>query len=191
MSRRIPFGKALRCVLLASLLLGGSRPACAQTFYTARSVLALFFPSSQRVTYRRFELTPELRGKLTQKLGAPPAKDAYTFYYALTGETVDGYALIDEVMGQYMPITYAIKFSPRGAVQQVEIMAYRENYGSEVGDARFRKQFVGKTAADPLLLDSDIVAVSGATLSCRALTGGLRRGLALLQELLLRDKVGK
>jgi Na+-translocating ferredoxin:NAD+ oxidoreductase subunit G len=190
MNSRIPFGKALRCALLAVLLLGGSRLAHAQTFYTPRAVLARLFPSSQRVTYRRFELTPEVRGKLTQQLGAPPAKDAYTFYYALTGETVDGYALIDEVMGQYMPITYAVKFSPKGVVQQVEIMVYRENYGSEVGDARFRKQFVGKTAADPLLIDSDIVAVSGATLSCRALTAGLRRSLLLLQELLRRDKLG-
>ena len=192
MSSRIPLVlvKALRCALLAALLLGAGQ-AHGQTFYTTRAVLALFFPGSQRVTYRRFELTPEVRGRLTQKLGAAPAKGEYTFYYALTGETVDGYALIDEVMGQYMPITYATKFSPRGAVQQVEIMVYRENYGSEVSDARFRKQFVGKTAADPLLLDSDIVAVSGATLSCRALTAGLRRSLLLLQEFLLHDKAGK
>jgi hypothetical protein len=188
MTNRTRFCSALRWALFA-LLLGASGLAQAQTFYTARTVLALFFPSSQRVTYRRFELNAELRGKLAQRLGVPVAKEAYTFYYALTGDKLDGYALIDEAMGQYMPITYAIKFSPQGAVQQVEIMVYRENYGSEVTDARFRKQFVGKTAADPLLLDSDIVAVSGATLSSRALTGGLRRGLGLLQELVLRDKV--
>ena len=148
-------------------------------------MLARFFPSSQRVTYRRFELTAELRGKLAQKLGAAPPKDGYVFYYALTGETVDGYALIDEAMGQYMPITYAVKFSPQGVVQQLEIMVYRENYGSEVTDARFRKQFVGKTAADPIMLDGDITAVSGATISSRALTVGLRRALVLISELVL------
>ena len=179
----------LRAAVAAALLVAGAGRARGQTFYTPRTVLARFFPSSQRVTYRRFALTPEVRGKLAQKLGAPLPRDGYVFYYALSGQTLDGYALIDDAMGQYMPITYAVKFSPKGAVQQLEIMVYRENYGSEVTDARFRKQFVGKTTADPLLLDSDIVAVSGATLSSRALTGGLRRGLGLLQELVLRDKV--
>lgn len=159
--------------------------ASGQTYYTPRTVLARFFPASQRVTYRRFDLTPEVRGKLAQKLGAALPKDGYVFYYALTGETLDGYALIDESMGQYMPITYAIKFSPQGVVQQLEIMVYRENYGSEVTDARFRKQFVGKTAADPLTLEDDITAVSGATISSRALTSGLRRALFLLSELVL------
>lgn len=177
--------RGLRAGLVALLLLAGAAEAHAQTFYTARAVLARFFPSSQRVTYRRFELSAEARGRLGQKLGAPVPKPGYVFYYALSGESVDGYALLDEAMGQYQPITYAVKFSPQGAVQQVEIMVYRENYGSEITDARFRKQFVGKTAADPLLLDNDIAAVSGATISSRAIAAGLRRALLLLAELVL------
>ena len=177
----------LRAAVAAALLVAGAGRARGQTFYTPRTVLARFFPSSQRVTYRRFALTPEVRGKLAQKLGAALPRDGYVFYYALTGQTVDGYALIDEQLGQYMPITYAVKFSPKGAVQQLEIMVYRENYGSEVTDARFRKQFVGKTAADPLLLENDLVAVSGATLSSRALATGLRRALLLLTELVLPE----
>lgn len=179
MTNRTRFCSALRWALFA-LLLGASGLAQAQTFYTARTVLALFFPSSQRVTYRRFELNAELRGKLAQRLGVPVAKEAYTFYYALTGDKLDGYALIDEAMGQYMPITYAIKFSPQGSVQQVEIMVYRENYGSEVTDARFRKQFVGKTASDPIVAGKDIDVISGASYSSKSVALGVKRDTLII-----------
>jgi Na+-transporting NADH:ubiquinone oxidoreductase subunit NqrC len=44
--------------------------------------------------------------------------------------------------------------------------------------AQWRDQFAGKTLADRLELDADIRNISGATLSCRHLTEGLRRLLA-------------
>ena len=170
----------LRAAVAAALLVAGAGRARGQTFYTPRTVLARFFPSSQRVTYRRFALTPEVRGKLAQKLGAALPRDGYVFYYALTGQTVDGYALIDEQLGQYMPITYAVKFSPKGAVQQLEIMVYRENYGSEVTDARFRKQFVGKTASDPIVAGKDIDVISGASYSSKSVALGVKRDTLII-----------
>jgi hypothetical protein len=64
-------------------------------------------------------------------------------------------------------------------------MTYLEKYGSEVRDDRFRRQFVGKTLADPLLLGNDVVVVSGASISSRSLVAGVRRALFLLDELVL------
>jgi hypothetical protein len=54
-----------------------------------------------------------------------------------------------------------------------------------VRDPRFRQQFVGKSAADPLRPGEEIVAVSGATISSRAMAVGVRRALILLDELVL------
>ena len=65
-----------------------------------------------------------------------------------------------------------------GAVLGVEIMDYRETYGYEVRDAKWRQQFTGKTAAAPLKLDADIKNISGATLSSRHITDGVKRLLA-------------
>ena len=91
---------------------------------------------------------------------------------------------IDEENGQHLPITFAVKLSPDGVVQRQEIVAYREARGDEVRDARFRNQFVGKSARDPLLPGDDIVAVSGATISSRAMAVGVKRALVLFEELL-------
>lgn len=164
-------------------LICAARPAAGQVYFTPRTVLASFFPTSQRVTYRTVSPSPEQRARLTQRLGTAP-KSAYNFYIALRGETVDGYALIEEARGQYMPITYAVKLSPKGAVERLEIMVYREQYGSEVKSDRFCKQFAGKTAADPLIAGQDILVVSGASISSRALTDGVRQTLILFEELM-------
>lgn len=182
---RLPLVAAI-WLLLSS---GATQPARAQaTFYTPRTLLAEFFPRSQLVTYKKFELTPEQRRSVEQKLGYSLAKSTYTFYVAKSGETVDGYAILDEEMGQHLPITYGIKFSPRGAIERQEVLVYRERYGDEVRDQRFRQQFVGKTAADPLRPGEEVVAVSGATISSRAMALGVRRCLLLLDELVLRPQ---
>ena len=65
---------------------------------------------------------------------------------------------------------------------------YREARGDEVRDLNFRKQFVGKTATDPIAPDRDIAVVSGATISSRAMAVGVKRALVLF-ELFVRPSV--
>ena len=90
-----------------------------------------------------------------------------------------GWFIVDEVVGKHEFITYAVGLTSAGAVKQIEIMDYRETYGGEVRDAKWRAQFIGKTSAGPLKLDADIKNISGATLSSRHITEGVRRLLAL------------
>jgi hypothetical protein len=92
-----------------------------------------------------------------------------------------GWFIVDEVIGKHEFITYAIGLTSNGAVRGLEIMDYRESYGGQVRDPKWRAQFVGKTKADPLILDRDIKNISGATLSSRHLTDGVRRVLALYE----------
>jgi Na+-translocating ferredoxin:NAD+ oxidoreductase RnfG subunit len=46
---------------------------------------------------------------------------------------------------------------------------------------KWRAQFVGKTSKSTLKLDSDIKNISGATLSCRHITDGVKRLLAFYE----------
>lgn len=187
---KMVFNLAFRAAFLSLLVAGASvfwvRPAAAQaTYFTARSVLADFFPKSQAVTFQRFELTTEQRAQLARRLGYELPRPSYTIYVAKTGETIDGYAVLDEEMGQHQPITFAVKLSPQGLLQRQEIMVYRERFGDEIRDPRFRQQFVGKSAASTLRPGEEIIAVSGATISSRAMAIGVRRALVLVDELLL------
>ncbi|HUK21555.1 MAG TPA: FMN-binding protein [Gemmatimonadales bacterium] len=89
-----------------------------------------------------------------------------------------GWLVIDQVIGKHEFITYAVGIDAAGGVKDIEILDYRETYGYQVRNADWRAQFVGKTAADPLKLNHDIHLISGATLSCKHVTEGVRRVLA-------------
>ena len=54
-------------------------------------------------------------------------------------------------------------------------MTYRETYGFEVNNPKWRMQFHGKNYTEHLKLDKQIKNISGATLSCRHITDGINR----------------
>lgn len=89
-----------------------------------------------------------------------------------------GWFIVDEVVGKHEFITYALGLNADGSVHGLEIMDYRESYGGQVRDPKWRAQFTGKTKAAPLVLDQDIKNISGATLSSRHIADGVRRLLA-------------
>ena len=161
-----------------------ARPARAdQVYFTARDLLADFFRSSKDVTYKKVQIDDSEKQRLMRRLGYAPSKASYTFYVATSGGRIDGYAFIDEEKGEHLPITFAVKLSPQGKVMRQEIVVYREARGDEVRDERFRAQFVGKSASDAIETDQDIQAVSGATISSRAMAVGVKRAVVLFDEL--------
>jgi hypothetical protein len=92
-----------------------------------------------------------------------------------------GYVIVDRVVGKHEYITLAVGINPNGTVKQIEIMDYKESYGYEVREAQWRSQFVGKSASSPLQLNGDITNISGATLSSRHVTDGVKRILQVYE----------
>ena len=95
-------------------------------------------------------------------------------FAASKGDERLGYVVVDDVIGKFEYITYAVGLTPAIAVSGVEILAYRESHGYEVRQAAWRRQFVGKGAAAPIKVGVDIANISGATLSSTHLADGVR-----------------
>lgn len=171
--------------LLAGLaLLSGPRAALADD--SVRELLAEQFKRSERVTFVRVQPTAEQSSRLATQLGRALPRREYTFYVATTAGKVDGYALFDDEPGQHQPISFATFFDAKGQVTRVEIVTYREPYGDGVRSPRFREQFVGRSAKSGFAPDRDIDAISGATISSRALCTGVKRAALLLDELVVK-----
>jgi high-affinity iron transporter len=179
--------RAVPVVVIGGLAAGSVRAEA--VYRTPRQTLTEFFPRSQRVRYLRFPVDAALRERLTHRLGYGPGRAEYAFYMATTGNHVDGYALIDDEPGQSEPITFAVQLTPDGTTVRTEILIYREPRGDEVRSRRFLEQLRGKTVRQPVRTGVDIDAVSGATISSRSLTAGVRRALVLFDELILRARV--
>jgi len=97
-----------------------------------------------------------------------------------------GWFIVDEVIGKQELITYALSLDAGGSVKALDVLVFRESHGDAIKLPAWRKQFIGKRAVDPVRLDSDIRNVSGATLSCRHVTDGVRRLLLLYDRALSR-----
>jgi len=95
-----------------------------------------------------------------------------------------GFFIVDYVIGKHLVIDYAVALEPDGRVKGVEILEYRESYGSEITSHSWLQQFVGKTGQDPVAIDKDIRNISGATLSSQHVTEGVKRILALYETCL-------
>lgn len=189
-SRHLPPRRRSVALVLALLVTAlapgsGARADTDVSYFSTRSILRAFFPSSEKVTYRTVALTPELKQRIGRRLGYAPPAERYTIFVATTRDGVDGYALIDDQLGEHQPITFATKLSARAVVERVEIVTYREPRGDEVRDPRFREQFVGKSARDPLRLNHGIDAVTGATVSSAAAVIAVRRAAVLVDEVMV------
>jgi Na+-translocating ferredoxin:NAD+ oxidoreductase RnfG subunit len=93
--------------------------------------------------------------------------------------------VVQETIGKHRPITYIVGVSPEGKVFDVEIMVYRESRGNEVRRKRFNAQYEGKTADDPIRINKDIINITGATMSVRSVSAGVKRALVLVDEFYL------
>lgn len=100
---------------------------------------------------------------------------------ARRGGATIGFVIVDEVVGKFELITYAVAIGPEGALRSVEVLSYRESHGHEIRLPAWRRQFVGKTSASPLRVGEDIANISGATLSCTHVTQGIRRIVAVIE----------
>jgi Na+-translocating ferredoxin:NAD+ oxidoreductase RnfG subunit len=168
--------------LFGILLAAGTALAGGKVYFTTPAVLKSFFPDSKKVSYVRLDLKGPAKKSVKDALGYVPAKESYVIFVAKTGPRVDGYAIIDEEKGQHEPITFAIRLSPEGRVTRSEVMVYREGQGDGIRSARFRKQFEGRGPSATLRVGTDVVAVSGATISSKSMAAAIRRAIVLVAE---------
>ena len=157
---------------------GAALPASvvAANYGTADDVARRIFPAAS--AYKEVLVTPSPdEAAALAAPGAPPRGPVRTIE-ARQGDTLLGRVVVDAVLGKFEQIDYAVALGPDARVLAVEILAYRENHGSEVRLPAWRNQFVGKGPADPIKLGADVAGISGATLSCAHITDGVHRIVA-------------
>ena len=139
---------------------------------------------AQKVMFGQSVLTPspvvlndETRKKMKDASSVSHPFDSTRMWRTDKGE----WFIVDEVVGKHEMITYAIGINADGSVKQIEILEYRESYGHEVAQTEWLNQFVGKTAESTMKLNKDVKNISGATLSAKHLTDGVKRVLVMYE----------
>jgi Na+-translocating ferredoxin:NAD+ oxidoreductase RnfG subunit len=159
-----------RFILVPMAALTIVQPAQATTYLSIQQAQALMFPGET--------LTEDFRTLSDAQVSSiEKASDANVGGKQLRAwkSSSGGWFIADQVVGKHDFIPFALALDNSGAVKDVEILEYREAYGSEVTNPKWRAQFFGKNRQSQLKLTKDIQNISGATLSSKHITDGVRR----------------
>jgi len=162
-----------RLLLIPAYALVASAPVFATTYLSVEQAQALMFPGAT-MTLAPVTLSDEQAKAIEKASGVNVLSRELKVWKASTG----GWFIADQVVGKHEFIPFALALDAQGAVKDVEILEYRETYGGQVRNEAWRAQFVGKTSASTLKLGDDVKNISGATLSSRHITDGVKRLLA-------------
>jgi Na+-translocating ferredoxin:NAD+ oxidoreductase RnfG subunit len=171
---------------LAAAAIYAVAPQCiAAKYMSVDQARGLIFPFADEYVAKPVQLTPEQKQEIDKLSGVAGRTAQQQVWQAMSKGRMIGWFFVDQVIGKHELITYALGINTDGSVRQVQVIEYLEVYGSQVRYPQWRDQFVGKTVRSPLRIDSDIGNITGATLSSRHLTDGIRR-LLFLHQCVLR-----
>ena len=158
----------------------------AEVFMSEEAAVKIVLPKSARVRKEVLQLTQEKKDLIEQRIGWKFPEQAFEVYIGETGEKIDGYAMVHNTIGKHKHMTYMVGIDTKGACSDVELLVFREARGSEVGRKRFNVQYEGKTVLDPIRINKDIINITGATMSVRSISAGVKRVLVLIDEFYLK-----
>lgn len=182
-----PFNRQTSCLLVPALVVSvpfsGVRAA---EYLSVSQAQAVLFPAGTKFEKNQLSLSDEQLTQIKERSGSRQREKSPAVWKAMRDGAHLGWFIVDNVIGKHEYITYGAAISTSGTVLGLEILTYRETHGEEVADKQWRAKFSGKTLASPFKLNEDIPNISGATLSCRSLTDGVKR-LLVLQQLALKS----
>lgn len=126
------------------------------------------FPSADTVT--ELASTPSVSGVLAVRTAGG-------------GDTVFGYGVTERVKARSGPFKIFVIVDTELVVRRVAILSYPWERGRDVRSAEFTNQFRGKGPGDPWRLGTDVDAMTGATLSSKAVTEGVRRAVDVVKDI--------
>ncbi len=113
----------------------------------------------------------------------PHAKEQGISFLAIEGPSgTVGYIAKQRVTTRSGSFTVKVVMDSNYQIKNAKALEYSAQRGDEVCYPSFSQQFEGKTPDAPIRVGKDIDAVSGATISSRAMADGVRRIVRLARE---------
>jgi hypothetical protein len=179
---------ARACAFLIFLLpLAGE--AQARVYLPQKEALERAFPAPQRVERRTLYLDAVQARQTADLAGVPVEARVVPYYVGLRDGRVAGYAYFDTHPVRTLAETIMVLLDPDGRIVRIDLLSFDEPEDYLLS-GRWLQQFTGRSLDDDLLLNRGIRAMTGATLSARAVTQAARRILAVHQLLVAPPPAG-
>ncbi len=161
-------------IAIASLL-----AACALGFVA--TIVGCALQNSTEAIAGIRDLFPAAQG--LRDVTSPQAKDLGISFLAIEGPSgTVGYIAEQRVPTRSGSFKIKVVMDNNYRVRRAKAMEYSAQRGEEVCSPSFSQQFEGKTPDAPIRVGKDIDAITGATISSRAMADGVRRIIRLARE---------
>jgi len=131
--------------------------------------------NSYSLNFCKININHEIFDKIEEGAQQRFFKDYLYVWKIVKKDTIQAYAILDNVMGKAMPITFLVVLDKNGEIMAAQIIKYRENYGGEIRNKNWLGQFIGKNVLSDFKIGQDIDAISGATISATAVVKGIKK----------------
>lgn len=139
------------------------------------------FGKSEEIAWQTFPISGETRTNLLTKIKQKAFVPDTLWIGEMTAANEKNFVIIHEAFGKAENFTFAVYISETGNIIDVDVLVYREDYGGEIDHPAFRKQFRGKSKSKQLIFGRSIQGITGATISARAITYGVRDVLTMFK----------
>lgn len=127
------------------------------------------------LSFQKISIDPVAKKKIEKEARQRFFKDFVYVWKISENDSITGYAVLDNVYGKSMPITFLVILNNGGKINAARIIKYREAYGGSISNIGWLNQFAGKNAKSGYETGKDIDAISGATISVNALAKGIKK----------------
>lgn len=168
------------------ILLLGPIPSYGKIFYAKDEALRLAFPDADSVETRTFILKDAEIQRAQQRARIRIDSKLFTFYIGRKNGQILGYAAIQSHIVRTLPETIMVVLSPAGRIRSTVVLAFHEP-PEYLPSEKWLEQFRRKGLSPELRLGREIAGILGSTLTVQAISGGVRKVLALF-EILIKEK---
>ena len=131
------------------------------------------------LNFEKYKIPSKSKDKIEKTVRQRFYRDNVYLWTIKDTDKVIGYAILDNVIGKSMPITFMAIFNTNGKIIKTGIIKYREPYGGEVRSSNWNRKFIDKTKNSNFIVGDSIDSISGATISVNSVTRGIQK-LSLL-----------
>ena len=169
-------------ILLGGFLFAGSPIRDATEKYIISQ-----FDVDVSINMHTFKLGTKLKAFVQNKVKQRFYRDELYYWTISNNDTTIAYALMDNVLGKSMPITFLVIMGIDGRIINLDVIKYREAYGGEVDNKNWLAQFTNSTDTSQFTVGKNIDGISGATISVNSLSKGIQKIAVLFP--LIKDRL--
>lgn len=146
--------------------------------------LNAYFPNHISMDWSIYKISKDIKKSIQNIVKQKIFRDEINLWVITDQDSSKYYAMLDNVKGKSMPITFLCVFDSTPSVKHSSIIKYREPYGGEVGSKKWLSQFTAYTNSSSYKVGKEISGISGATISVNSISKGIHKLSMLIHEII-------